>query len=271
MKEKMILFLKGMVIGFGKIIPGVSGSLLAMSLGVYETALYKIRYFFQEFIKNVTYFCFLGFGILLAITLGSKLILYCLDQQYVLTMFLFIGLLLGMVPAIYEKVEKKDKKYYLVLTTTIILLFLFLNLQKWPTFVYQNDFLSNLKVGFMGFLEAFTMIVPGISGTAIFIILGYYEFVMSLFSDLFTILLESPIICFIFIFAFLVSAYLISIFMNYLLTKKEKVIYAMIEGFGYVSVISLVSSTLKTITTPYEIGFGIILLLLGFFISQKLE
>ena len=48
MREYLILFIKGIIIGIGKIIPGVSGSLLAMSLGVYEKTLYKIRYFTKK-------------------------------------------------------------------------------------------------------------------------------------------------------------------------------------------------------------------------------
>ena len=35
----LILFLKGFIIGIGKIIPGVSGSVLAVSMGVYEKSL----------------------------------------------------------------------------------------------------------------------------------------------------------------------------------------------------------------------------------------
>ena len=33
------LYIKGVIIGIGKIIPGVSGSVLAMSLGIYEEAI----------------------------------------------------------------------------------------------------------------------------------------------------------------------------------------------------------------------------------------
>ena len=48
----MKLLLKGFIIGVGKIIPGVSGALLAISLGVYEKAVKAIGNFFREPIKN---------------------------------------------------------------------------------------------------------------------------------------------------------------------------------------------------------------------------
>ena len=37
--ETIKLFFKGIIIGIGKIIPGVSGSMLAISLGIYEKLL----------------------------------------------------------------------------------------------------------------------------------------------------------------------------------------------------------------------------------------
>ena len=40
--QKLILFFKGFLIGIGKIIPGVSGSVLAISFGVYEESLKRI-------------------------------------------------------------------------------------------------------------------------------------------------------------------------------------------------------------------------------------
>ena len=36
MKEFIILVLKGILIGIGKIIPGVSGAMIAITLGIYE-------------------------------------------------------------------------------------------------------------------------------------------------------------------------------------------------------------------------------------------
>ena len=38
----------GLIIGVGKIIPGVSGSVLAITLGVYEKIIYSINNIFKE-------------------------------------------------------------------------------------------------------------------------------------------------------------------------------------------------------------------------------
>ena len=43
----MLLFLKGFIIGIGKIIPGVSGALLAINFHVYERLINAITHFFD--------------------------------------------------------------------------------------------------------------------------------------------------------------------------------------------------------------------------------
>ena len=50
--EAINLILKGFLIGIGKIIPGVSGSMLAMSLGVYEKGIEILSNLTKEIRKN---------------------------------------------------------------------------------------------------------------------------------------------------------------------------------------------------------------------------
>ena len=44
----MVLIIKGLIVGIGKIIPGVSGSMLAISLGIYEPLINSINNFFKN-------------------------------------------------------------------------------------------------------------------------------------------------------------------------------------------------------------------------------
>ena len=52
------LILKGMIIGLAKIIPGVSGSLLAVSLGVYAAAIEAISHPFRNIKHNILFIFF---------------------------------------------------------------------------------------------------------------------------------------------------------------------------------------------------------------------
>ena len=50
-----MLILKGILIGIGKIIPGVSGSMIAISLGIYEKLINSINDFFKSPNKNFNF------------------------------------------------------------------------------------------------------------------------------------------------------------------------------------------------------------------------
>ena len=114
----MKLILKGIIIGIGKIIPGVSGSVLAISLGVYESSISCITNFFKDIKYNIKYLGLLGIGIIISITCLSKIIVYCLDNYYIYTMFLFIGLIVGS-----SNLKLKNKKYnYISLITFSLVL-----------------------------------------------------------------------------------------------------------------------------------------------------
>ena len=66
----------GFIIGLGKILPGISGSVLAIRLGIYEKVIHSLVTFFQDVKKNIEYLGVLGCGFVIAILLGSKVLLY---------------------------------------------------------------------------------------------------------------------------------------------------------------------------------------------------
>ena len=68
--------LKGFIIGIGKIIPGVSGSVLAISMGIYDKIIKSISNFFSD-IKNNSIFLFkVSIGMIIAISFFSNIIVY---------------------------------------------------------------------------------------------------------------------------------------------------------------------------------------------------
>ena len=90
-----MLILKGIIIGIGKIIPGVSGSMLAISMGIYQRLIDSINNFFKDTKNNFKFLLKIGIGIIIAIVFFSKLITSCLNKYYLITMFFFIGLIIG--------------------------------------------------------------------------------------------------------------------------------------------------------------------------------
>ena len=105
MKDKVLLILKGFVLGIANIIPGVSGGTLAITLGIYERMIEAISHFFSNFKDNLKFIMFLGIGIVLSLALFSNVIGFCLDNYQFATILFFIGIILGGTPILFKKVK----------------------------------------------------------------------------------------------------------------------------------------------------------------------
>ena len=167
-----MLIIKGFFIGIGKIIPGVSGSLIAISLGVYEKAIEAIVTMKKNFKDNIFYLGQLALGLLISIIGFSNLIVFCLDRYYGYTMFLFIGLMMGNIPSSIKEIKKNTKKNYLYFFISILLVIFIYQFQFEKTFFPEKNLLDFLLVFLIGMLDAVTMIIPGVSGTALFMMLN---------------------------------------------------------------------------------------------------
>ena len=143
MKNVLVLMGKGFIIGIGKIIPGVSGGMLAISMGLYEKMVYAVGYLFQDFKRNVRFLSVIGVGVLLAIVIGSKFIEWSLGNFYIPTMFLFIGLIMGGIPGIVKLVGKWQLRHYLLFSVMLffVLFFTFFSNNR-NDLVFDNDILS---------------------------------------------------------------------------------------------------------------------------------
>ena len=258
MTKYIILFLKGIIIGIGKMIPGVSGSFLAILLGVYEESLTRLNCFLKNIKSNVFYFVFLVAGILISIVLGSHVILYFYHHYYLFTMVFFIGLLISTFPQLNHKYPLKSKNFPLVILFFLILTFLFQRIHL-PTFQFQRRYFDYLFIFFLGGIEVFTTLIPGISSTATYMMLGSYEFILNLFAnpfyDVFSLL--SFGLGFLIGFVFLVKAIFI------LLKRNSALFWVIIYSFLIYAMYFLVIEILDDFA--FENVFAcFLLLLLGF-------
>ena len=173
----ILLILKGILIGIGKIIPGVSGSVMAISLGVYDKAVICVTHFFDDFLNNLKYLLCLGFGVIFGIVFFSKIILYFLNNYYFSTMMFLIGLILGGIRSIYKECDKSSKGYFFVVFGFLFMsIFAFLSGNS--VYVVKGNFFDVIVYFLSGFLEGIGTIIPGVSSTALLMIIGVYEMFM---------------------------------------------------------------------------------------------
>lgn len=242
--------IKGFIIGIGKIVPGVSGSMLAISLGVYEKALGIIANFRKVTWSQVRFLLYLVVGIFIGIIIFSRGVKWLLSVCYLPTILLFIGLIIGGFPDILRELKGTDNSKGKRIVGLMILTISF-TLSYFLTTGFGTEFGSadwnnhdNIFLSFLlGIIEAFSSIVPGISGTAIYMSLGCYDMLLSFFSNMFNP--EYFKFAIFFSTGIVVGLVVLAKLITYLLKKHKMVTYYGIVGFMICSVFVMFKTALN--------------------------
>lgn len=266
----MINILKGFIIGIGKIIPGVSGAILAISMGVYDKSIYYINNFKDNKKDSIKYLLPLSIGIIISIIFFSKIISYLLDKYYIITMLLFVGLIIGTIPSITKEINKKD--YYLTIISFIIFLSLSL-LGANNNYILKENITDKIVFLLSGVLEAIGTVVPGVSSTALLMTIGTYKIIISSISNITNIsnIVINLKIIVPFIIGTIIGLLIVVKIIDYLFKKYHNKVYSIILGLLLSTIVVMMIDTFKYQTSILNIFIGIILMIIGIFISNIFE
>ena len=284
-KENIILGVKGFILGIANIIPGVSGGTLALTLGIYERFIGAISHFFSNLKENIKFLLPIAIGLCLAILSMSRVIDYSYEHFPIPTTLFFVGLVIGGIPMLYHKVKgKKEGKQIsswiiLLMTFSLVIVMAFAD-QLFGTTAKVNlkglDLWGYIILFFVGMIAAATMVIPGVSGSLVLMLLGYYYPILKVVKSLtkFENLGENIMIAGIFGVGVLVGIVLISKIIEFLLKKFETKTYYGVLGFIFASILAIPISTYNEVenlvfSVP-QILIGIIFMAIGGLIAYKL-
>lgn len=267
------LFLIGILIGTAMIIPGVSGAVIAVIFGVYDKLIASLTNLFKDFKKNMLFLSVLGSGILVGAIWFSNIMMFLYEKCEVATKLSFIGLILGGVPFLIGEVRKNKEEKINIKILFITLLF---SLTLW----YFSKNLINLTIDFnnsskvinflllflAGFIYSVGKVIPGISSSFLLIIIGMYEFVLSVMANPVNALITSFDKILPFILGLIFGVIVLFKLMNFLLDKKFGLTYSIIIGF----VIGSIPALIPKFNFNLEFITGIIVMIVSFVLSYKL-
>ncbi len=283
--ENIILVIKGFFMGIANVIPGVSGGTIAIILGIYEKFISAISNLFKDIKENFRFLIPVVIGMVLAILILSSVIEYSYDNFPIPTMLLFVGLVLGGIPMLLKNViGRKECKMF---SSYIILIFTFslVILMACSDLIFgtvKEVNLLELNIGgyillfIVGVIAAATMVIPGISGSLMLMLLGYYYPIIERINDFvgFNNLTKNILILGVFGIGVLVGIVLISKLLEMLFEKYNTKTYFGVLGFIFASILAIPISTCLQISNLtfnlMQLIIGILLLIAGSFISYKL-
>lgn len=283
----LVAIIKGMLIGLAVLIPGVSGGSMIMSMGIYEQAVSITSKDKRVRNRAILFMIPYVIGIVLGVLLLAGVMQWCFAHYPLQTALAFIGMILGSLPMLYRKV--KGKKFSLIGALLFVLMVAIMI--ALPHFTQGNASLPMSFVGAvtgvsLGFLAAGTMIVPGISGSMVMLVLGYYHSLLAhidrIKEAVFAILggngfvdgLGEPL----FVLGFfgigvILGLLLVSRGIKYLLSHKPVPTYYAIMALMLTSPYPIILKGGFTLSmlTPLTVITGLVVFVLGFTLAMVLD
>jgi len=236
MTERLRFFIAGFFVGLAELLPGISGSTVAIAFKVYEKFILflsnlKISNFSFNFKKlNQVFFLdvIIPFFIAMAISVifASKFILF-LYSEYTNGFLIFLSFLMCSISFLIAFRLKNEFKFNMNWIIYFLAGAIFAAMLNTISLVSNNpSFIVFVLIGFIAFSF---FLLPGISGSAILLSIGVYEIIIGSIANMqLEILMPFAIGC-------LISLFLIPKIINHLLSKYKLNIMIFFAALIFVS------------------------------------
>ena len=274
--------LQGMVVGIANIIPGVSGGTMMVAMGLYDRLIHAITHLKSEFKESMKLLIPIFAGAGIAIIALSRLFEFLLATWPIPTNFAFCGLIAGSLPFIFKKVKGHkvtvSKIIPFLIFFGVVILMALLGETGGASADVSFGFVNILKLFGVGVIAAATMVVPGVSGSMMLILLGYYDTILKAINDFVDALVKFDMgglatgvgILAPFGIGVVIGIFLIAKLIDFIFSKAEIHAYYGIIGLILASPIAILMKTDWSGFSVLMIGIGILTFGLGWFIASKL-
>ena len=262
-KEWFRKLVAGLAIGAGAAIPGVSGAAIAVIFHVYEDVIGAVNNFRKRFGWAIKVLIPILLGILIAVCICIVVFSYAFEYLMFVLICVFAGFLIGSFPGITDEVkgEKITKKNALLIGAGALFVIILgvLNIIAGLNHFSVGDLFQPQPVWWLylllipvGAVAAVALTVPGLSGSLILLILGFYRPLVDNVKDWASEMLKQGdfshtgalfgvLGCF--AIGCLIGVVLVSKIMNILLRKCRKETFFVIIGFIAGSILVLFANS----------------------------
>lgn len=274
--------LQGMVVGIANIIPGVSGGTMMVAMGLYDRLIHAITHLKSEFKESLKLLIPIFAGAGIAVVALSRLFEFLLATYPIPTNFAFCGLIAGSLPFIFKKVKGHkvtvSKLIPFLIFFGVVILMALLGETGGASADVSLGFVNLLKLFGVGIVAAATMVVPGVSGSMMLMLLGYYDTILKVINDFVDALVKFDMgglmtgvgILAPFGIGVVIGIFLIAKIIEFIFSKAEIHAYYGIIGLILASPIAILLKTDWSGISVLMVGIGVVTFALGWFTASKL-
>lgn len=177
-------YFKGIFIGSGAILPGISSGVFCVIFGIYEKLVNSVLNLSKDFKKNFLFLLPIVLGGVTGVFLVGKLLNFLFSTCPMPTSFCFIGLICGSIPVLLKKANQKKgfRLHYLIfLLVAFVIGLLSIRLENVLPNIIHVDLSTTSFFYFVlaGFFMSVGIVVPGVSSTVILMCLGVYTYYLN--------------------------------------------------------------------------------------------
>ncbi len=168
----------GFIIGIAAITPGLSGGVIAASLGIYERIITSVSDLRKNFKYNFNYLFPFAIGGISGVVLFGKVMENLIRYSYYEVMFIFTGLVAGTIPYLIKEANSKGFKLLYILPFGLSLMFCFFSGNIFSNVVSGVCYMW-LKLILIGIILSLGTVIPGLSSSFILMKAELYNLYIS--------------------------------------------------------------------------------------------
>lgn len=171
----LLWFLEGIIVGFGAIMPGLSGGTLCVAFGMYFPIIWIISHPKENIRKYGKMLAVFGIGCLVGFIGLSGFASWLMTLNSELVICAFIGLIAGTFPELWEDagINGRSVKSYISTAIGFVVMLMLLMLFESQTGLHVKADIYGFLL--CGILWGLSFIVPGLSSSTLLLFLGLYQ------------------------------------------------------------------------------------------------
>ncbi|AIZ56634.1 hypothetical protein Mpt1_c07510 [Candidatus Methanoplasma termitum] len=269
-------FFIGVLLGIISAIPGISGVIIAVTLGVYERLVEDLAHLRHKIVEDFWFLLTLGLGVVVGVVIISYVLTDVLDKYMIPAMMLFFGMILGQLPQLWKFTlpeVRSSSKDYAALVVGVVLMVLLLLLRINVGSVEYDQATHSLQwillMVIIGIIYAVSHIAPGISGSTLLLAFGLLVLPLEVIKHHELVFLLPLVI------GVIVGLIGFAKVVHYLLNKYRKPAYMMIFGFAIGSIFIVLWETYESYNGSdngmMNLAIGVVTFIIGIIVSLWLS
>lgn len=178
-RKKQLMFLlwllEGIVVGFGAILPGVSGGTLCVAFGMYRPIIDTLAHVRSGIRKHGLMLLTFFTGVLVGFVALSGLAAWLLERDTALVTCVFIGFIFGTFPELWQDAgtQGRTRRGVFAMILGFVVMAILLGVLKTTVAITVSPGLAGFLL--CGVLWGLSFIIPGLSSSTLLLFFGLYQ------------------------------------------------------------------------------------------------